>query len=237
MSTEQSPIFLLLRVYNFTTAHLPIIYLLQIDQLLHHWKSSKYLITVHTKMALQLQIVYFEIFRRFIRLLCKAKFFWSCAPYYYFSSPHLSIICLPQIDQLFHHSKSSKYLVTVHWKVVWPLQIANLEIFRRLMSTAKDQFFGFCATIILLLRISMLFVYCKSTNYFTNGNRLNICLLCIDKLYDTFKSPIRKYFDDLYGFCGKPNFSATAHLSFCYCASPYYLCIANRQIISRLEMV
>jgi len=75
MSTEQSPIFLLLRVYNFTTAHLPIIYLLQIDQLLHHWKSSKYLITVHTKMALQLQIVYFEIFRRFIRLLCKAKFF------------------------------------------------------------------------------------------------------------------------------------------------------------------
>jgi len=66
------------------------------------------------------------------------------------------------------------------------------------MSTAKDHFFGYCAINILLLRISQLFVSCKSTNYFTNGNRLNICLLCTEKLYDTFKSPIRKNFDDLY---------------------------------------
>jgi hypothetical protein len=163
MATAQSPIFWFLRVYNFTTAHHPIIYLLQIDQLLHHWKSSKYFITVHRKMALQLQIVYFEIFRRFIRLLCKAKFFWSCAPYYYFSSPHLSIICLPQIDQLFHHSKSSKYLVTVHWKVVWPLQIANLEIFRRFICLLLKTNF--------LASAQLSFCYCASQCYLSTANR------------------------------------------------------------------
>jgi len=69
----------------------------------------------------------------------------------------------------------------------------------------------YCASIIFLLRISQLIVYCKSTNYFTKGNRLNICLLCIEKLYDTFKSLIRKHFDDLYDYCAKPNFLSTAH--------------------------
>ena len=101
----------------------------------------------------------------------------------------------------------------------------------------KHQFLGYCATVIFLLLISQLFVYCNSTNYFTNGKRLNICLLCIEKLYDNFKSPTSKYFDDLYGYYPKTNFLATAHLSFCYCASTNYLCTANRQIISRQRIV
>ena len=106
------------------------------------------------------------------------------------------------------------------------------------MSTAKDQFFGFCATIILLLRISILFAYCKSTNFFTNGNCLNICLLCIEKLYGTFRSPIRKYFDDLYDYCAKPNFLSTAHHTIIfllhisqlsvYCKSANYFTTGNR---------
>jgi len=40
------------------------------------------------------------------------------------------------------------------------------------------------------------FMYCKSTNYFTPRNRLHICLLCIQKLYDNFKSPIWKHIND-----------------------------------------
>ena len=40
MATTQSPIFTLLRIYDFATAHLPIIYELQIDKLFHDWKSS-----------------------------------------------------------------------------------------------------------------------------------------------------------------------------------------------------
>ena len=158
-------------------------------------------------------------------------------------------------------------------------------------------------TIILLVRIFQLFVYCKSTNYFTTGNRLNICLLCIEILYDYFKSPIRKHFNDFYGYCGfqffgyyasynyfptarlpiiclpqidqlfhhsksskylvtvhwkavwplqianleifrrficlllKTNFLASAQLSFCYCASQYYLLTANRPIFSPMEIV
>jgi len=51
MATAQSAIFWLLRIYHFATSHFPIIYLLQIDELFHHSKWSKYLITVHRKMA------------------------------------------------------------------------------------------------------------------------------------------------------------------------------------------
>jgi hypothetical protein len=110
-----------------------------------------------------------------------------------------------------------------------------------------NDLFGFCAknyflvtahhTIIFPLHISQLFVYPKSNNYFTTGNRLNICLLCIESLYDNFKSPIWKRFNHLYGYCAKQNFLATAHLSFCYCASPNYLSSSNRPIISPLEIV
>jgi len=44
----------------------------------------------------------------------KTQFFAYYAPYNYFPTAHLQIICLLQIDQLFHHWKSSKYLVTVN---------------------------------------------------------------------------------------------------------------------------
>ena len=153
MATAQSRIFRLLRTYYFPTANVPIIYLLQIEQLFQNCKWPKHVITVHRKSLWQLQIAYFEIFGRFIWLLRKA------------------------------------------------------------------QFFVYCASIILLLRISQLFLYCKSASYFTTGNRLHNCLLCIEKLYDkfkspiciekfyvNFKSPIWKYFDDSNGYCAKPNF-------------------------------
>ena len=104
---------------------------------------------------------------------------------------------------------------------------------------AKPNFFSTAHhTLILLLRISKLFVCCKSTNNFTTGNRRNIWLLCIEKLFSTFKSPIWKYFDDLYGHCGKPNFLATAHYRiifllripqlFVCCKSTYYFITGNR---------
>jgi len=51
MATAQSTIFWILRIYHLATAHHPIIFLLQIDQLFHHWKSSKYLITEHRKIV------------------------------------------------------------------------------------------------------------------------------------------------------------------------------------------
>ena len=118
MATAQSPIFWLTRIYHFATAHLPLIYLVQIDQLFHHCKSSKYLITVHRKIVCQFQIAYLEIFLRFIWLLRKTQFFGYCASYNHFATSHLPNICLLQIDQLFHHRKSSKYLVNLHRKIV-----------------------------------------------------------------------------------------------------------------------
>ena len=152
------------------------------------------------------------------------------ASYNYFASAHLPIICLLQIDQLFHHWKSYKCLVTEHRKIVWQLQIAYLKTFQGFIwLLRKAQFFRYCASIILLLRISQLFIKCKSTNYFTTGNRLNIWLLCIEKLYAKFKSPIWKYFEDLYGFCAKLSF-------FGYCASYNNFANANLPNICLLQI-
>jgi len=50
MAIAQSPIFRPLRTYYFPTANIPIIYLLQIEQLFQNCKSSKHLITVHSKI-------------------------------------------------------------------------------------------------------------------------------------------------------------------------------------------
>ena len=159
IATAQSQIFWLLRIHNFATAYLTIIYLLQIDQLFHHWKSSNYLITPHWKIVWQLHIAYLETFRRIIWLRRKAQFFGYCASYNYFPTAYLPIICLLQIDQLFHHRKSSKYLVNLHRKIVWQLQIVYLKTFQRFVwLLRKAQFFGNCASTILLLRISQLFI-------------------------------------------------------------------------------
>jgi hypothetical protein len=122
------------------------------------------------------------------------------------------------------------------------VQTAYLEIFHRFMRVmCKDQFLGYCAPIILLLRISQLLIYCKSTNYFTAGNSLIIYLLYIEILYDTYESPIRIYFDDLYDYCAKPNYLVTAHHTiifllcisqlFVYCKSNNYFTTGNRENI------
>jgi len=138
----------------------------------------------------------------------QSPIFGYCAPYNYFPTAHLPIICLLQINQLFHHWKSPKYMITLHRNIVWLLQIAYLKIFPRFIwLLRKAQFLATAHhTIIFLLRISQLFVYCKSTNYLTTVIRLNIWLLCTEKLYENFKSPIWKYFDDLHGYCAKPTF-------------------------------
>jgi hypothetical protein len=167
----------------------------------------------------------------------QSTIFWLLC-IYHFATAHLPIIYLLQIDQLFHHWKLSKYLITLHWKIVWQLHIAYLETFRRcIWLLCKAQFLGYWASVILLLRISQLFMNRKSTKHFTTGNRLHNWLLCTEKIYVNFKSPICKHINDLYGYCAKHNFFFIFHLSFCYCAFPNYFFTANRRIISPLEMV
>ena len=123
--------------------------------------------------------------------------FLSTAHHNYFPTAHLSIICLLQIDKIFHQWKLSKYFLTLHRKIVWELQIASFQTFWRFIwLLRKALFLGYCASIIFLLRMSLLFIYCKSSNYLNTANRLNIWLLCIEKVYDPFKSPISKHFDD-----------------------------------------
>ena len=134
------------------------------------------------------------------------------------------------IDQLFHHCKSSKYSITVHRKNVWQHQIAYLEIFRRfLWLLFKYLFLGYCVCIILLLRISHLFMYCKSANYFTPGNHLNIWLMCTEIFYDNFKSHVWKHFNNLYGYSAKAQFLV-------YCAYNIYFPNANLPIIYLLQI-
>ena len=106
--------------------------------------------------------------------------------------------------------------------------------------------YGYCAkhnflatahnTIILLLRISQIFVYCKSTYYFNTGNLLHIWLLYVEKLYENFKSPISKHINNLYGNCAKPILGYCASINlllrishlFKYCISTNYLTTGNR---------
>ena len=141
MATAQSKIFWLLRIYHFATAHLLFIYLLQIDQFFHHRISSKYLINLHGKIVWLLHIACLETFRWFIWLLRKTQFFGYSASYNYFPTAHLLIICLLKIEQIFHHWKSSKYLVTLHRKIV-KLQIAYFVTFQRVIWVLrKAQFF------------------------------------------------------------------------------------------------
>ena len=82
-------------------------------------------------------------------------------------------------------------------------------------------------TNILLLRISQIFVYCKSANYLKTGNRLHIWLLSVEKLYDNFKSPISKHFSDLYGYCANPIF---------WLLRIYYFPTANISILYLLKI-
>ena len=53
-------------------------------------------------------------------------------------------------------------------------------------------------SIIYLLRIEQLFRQWKSSKYFITVHRKIV--------YDKFELPIWKYFDDIYGYCAKPNF-------------------------------
>ena len=156
----------------------------------------------------------------------------------YMATVQSPIFWLMRISQLFIYCKSTNYFTTGNRLNISLLctekfyDKLQLPIYKHF-----DDLYGFCAkpnfldaahhTIIFPLHISQLFVYCKSTNYFTTGNRLNVWLNCREKLNNNFKPPIWKRFNDLYGNCAKPNFLAIAHLSFCYCAYPSYLSSAN----------
>ena len=105
----------------------------------------------------------------------------------------------------------------MHRKIVWQLQISYLETFRRFIwLLRKALFLGYCASIILLLRISKLLMYCKSTNNFTTGNSLNIWLIlwqfqiaCLE-IFRRFIWLVRKVV-----FCGyyaSYNYFSTSHL-------------------------
>ena len=179
-----------------------------------------------------------ETFRRLIGLLRKAQFLGYCA----------SINLLLRIEQLFMNCKPTNYFTTGIRLHNWFLWIEKLnDNFKSLIWKHFELLYAYCArpyflatahhTIIFLLRNSQLFVYSKSTKYFTKGNRLNICLLCIEKLYYIFKSLIWNHNNDSYGYCANPNFYAPAHLLFSYCEYPNYLSTASRAIISTLEIV
>ena len=236
MATAQSTIFCLLRIYHSATAHLIIIYLLQINQLFHHWKSSKNLISLHPKFY-EFTLPISKHFDHLYGFCEKPKI--RLLRIYNFPTANCPIIRLLQIFKIFHKLKLRNYLLSVHIKIVWQLQIAYFEPYHWFICLLrKAQIFAYCASIILLLRISQLFIYCKSTNYFTIRNRLHNWLLCIEKLYDNYKSPISKYFEHLYGYWAKPNFLVLRIKQlFSYCASPNYLSPANRQNISQMEIV
>jgi len=172
------------------------------------------------------------------------------------ATAHSPIFCLLRIIQLFSHCaspnyvycKSTNYFTTGNRQNICLLCVQILyDTFTSPILKHFNDLYDYCAkhnflaiahhTIIFLLRISQLFVYCKSTNYFTTGNSINICLLCIEILCWKFKSPIWKQFYDSYGYCAKPNFLATAHHTiifllsinklFAYCKSTYYFITGN----------
>ena len=168
IATAQSPIFSLLRTFHFATSNLRILNLVHIDQIYHHWESSKYLIALHRKIVWQLLIAYLEIFQRFILLLRKAQFFGYCASYKQFVTAHLSNICLLQIDKLFQHWKSSTYLVTVRRIIVYCL-FGNISTIY--MAPAQGSIFR-------LLRVYR----------FATAHLPFIYVLQIDKLFHDWKS-------------------------------------------------
>ena len=145
------------------------------------------------------------------------------------ATAHHKIILLHRISHIFVFCISTNYFNTGNLLHIWLLYVEKLyDNFKSPIWKHINNLYGYCAKpIFRLLRISQLYKYCISRNYLTTGNRLHNCLLCKEKLYDNFKSPIWKHIIDLYGNCAKHNFSATAHLSFSYGASPNYFSTAN----------
>ena len=140
-----------------------------------------------------------------------------CAKPNFLATAHRTIIFLLPISQMFDHCKPTNYFTIGNRLNIWLLCIEIL--YYNFKSPILKQFndsYGYLAkpnflatthhTIIFLLCISQLFVYCKPTYYFITGNRLHICLLFIEKFYENFKSPIWKRFNDLYGYCAKAQF-------------------------------
>ena len=99
MATAQRQIFRLLRIYYFPTAHLQIIYLLQIDQIFHHWKSSKYWLlciencmTTSNRLFGNISTIYMSTAQKPIFLLLRnIQLFCYSASHYYLSTANRPI--------------------------------------------------------------------------------------------------------------------------------------------------
>ena len=183
---------------------------------------------MHRKIVCQLQIPYLETYQRLIWLLGKAQFL---------ATAHLS----------FRYSASPNYLSTANLPIISPLEIVYLfgySALKIIWQTSHSLFANISTiyigtvhhTINFPLHNSQLFVYCKSTNYFTTRYSLNLWLLCVEKLYENFKSHIWKYIKDLYGYCAKPIFRVLRiyllllpiSQLFMYCISTNYFTTGNR---------
>ena len=168
------------------------------------------------------------------------RLFWNISNIYK-ATAQSPIFWLLRIIQLFSYCISPKYLSTANRQNISPMEIIPIlgysaekncirtsnRLFGNIstihIATAKGQFLGYCTSIIFLLRMYLLFICCKSSNYFNTAKRLNIWLPCIGKVYDNFKSPISKYLDDLYSYCAKPNFFLLRNSQlFMYCKSTSY---------------
>ena len=164
--------------------HHTIIFLLRIYKLFVYCKSTN---NFYTRNRLNILLLCIEkLYDNFksptwkhfndLYVYCQRPIFWVLRNYY-FATAHFPVICLLQIDHLFHQCKSSKYLLTVHRKIVSHLQIAYSEKFRPFMTTAQSKIF-------CLLRIIQLFCYCASPNYLSTANRPIISPLEIVYIFD-----------------------------------------------------
>ena len=118
--TTSNRLFGTISTIYMATAQSSTAVLLQIEQIFHHWKSSKYLITLHWKF-LKLYIASLEIFRRYIWLLRKAQFlatahlsFSCCESPNYLSTANRPTISPLEIVKLFHYSALKNFMTTSH---------------------------------------------------------------------------------------------------------------------------
>ena len=185
---------------------------------------------MHRKLLWQLQIAYLETFPTFIRLLRKAKFFGYCASYNYFPTAHLRIICLLQIDKICQQWKSFNICLLCIEKLyknikspIWKhIDVSYRYCAKPNFLATAHLLFSYCeCPYYLSAAIEQLFQHCKSSKHMITVYRKSLWQLQI------------AYFE-IFG-----RFIWLLHKAqfFCYCASPNYLCTANRQVISRLDIV
>ena len=151
----------------------------------------------------------------------------------YIATAQSPIFSLLRIIQSFCYCATLKYLSPAYRQIISTLQIVYLFGYcaQKNCRTTSNCLFGNISTIYMAPAQSPIFrllrIYHFATahlriiyllqidNYFTTGNRLHNCLLCVEKFCGNFKSPIWKHINNSYGYYAKHNFLPTQHLSFC----------------------